>query len=60
MKSNKKQYVIKSKRCLAVDALYWNNKYGWGDLEGATRFSKEETEKFMYLPVDAKCWEKVK
>jgi hypothetical protein len=55
VKSNKKQYVIKSK-----NGLYWNNEYGWGNLKGATRFSKEETEKFMYLPVDTKGWVKIK
>ena len=48
-------YLIKSK----FKGLYWNNNIGWVNIEMATRFSKEETEKFLYLPVETIGWKKL-
>ena len=47
-------YIIKGK-----NNLYWNNNVGWVNIEMATRFSKEETNKFLYLPVEAIGWKKL-
>lgn len=48
-------YIIKSRK----RGLYWNNNIGWVNKQMATRFSKEETKKFLYLPVEARGWEKL-
>ena len=48
-------YVIKSK----VKGLYWHNVVGWVDLKSATRFAKEEIDKFLYLPCEAIGWRKI-
>lgn len=32
------------------DSAFWSNDHGWGDIEGATRFSLEET-KSLRLPI---------
>jgi hypothetical protein len=45
-------YIIKSK----VKGLYWSNKLGWTEKQLATIFSKEEKQKFLYLPVEALGW----
>ena len=47
-------YIIKSK----VRGLYWNNNVGWVSLSLATRYSKQEFEKFLYLPCEAIGWVK--
>jgi hypothetical protein len=44
------KYIIYNK----LTRLYWNNENGWGDKESATRFSKDETKKFKYLPLNGK------
>lgn len=34
--------------------LYWNNKMGWVNRESATKFTKKETQKYIYLPLNSK------
>jgi hypothetical protein len=44
-----KKYLIYNK----VNKLYWNNEIGWVDRKSATKFTKEETQKYIYLPLNS-------
>jgi hypothetical protein len=56
-------YIIRSKHKDDFDkrnSLYWNNWLGWIDKAHATKYGAEEKRNNPYLPVETKCWVKIK